>query len=163
MLTGFLNDNFFSFQSGAELLGTNGNDVLSATGDSGLFFYAGRGDDLINYQGSGYASFYGGVGNDVIIDHAIGYGYMSGGRGNDILIGYGHEMMLGGHGHDLFVLRGPHVHAYLMDFDPATDRIEVNQPVYYDPGSGALTNSHGHTLAYLPGDLHIPASDFIFA
>ncbi len=99
----FGTDSLTGFEE-ASLAGGSNNDILNASGFSGIAILSGRaGDDLL-IGGSGDDSMFGGIGDDQLFGGG-GNDILSGGDGNDqIQSGTGHNVLIGGFGRD--ILRG---------------------------------------------------------
>lgn len=104
-------DDFYFDQGGQDwVAGGDGNDFLSAgCGNNGDF-----NDTLI-----------GGSGDDIILN-LYGAGRMFGRVGADTLIGgFGDDAMMGGSGADVFVFERDAGSHWVVDFDPAVDKLVV--------------------------------------
>ena len=69
-----------------EIFGNLGNDTLVGSSTADFILHGGRGNDVLSGQGTMDVSLYGGVGNDILTG-AGGYDDLEGGAGNDKLNG----------------------------------------------------------------------------
>lgn len=97
-----------------EIIGSDGDDRLYGHGGNDTL-WGGPGDDRL-YGGEGDDRLFGEEGDDLLF----------GGPGDDLLDGGpGNDMLWGGPGNDTFVFRDGYGHDVIMDFDPATDRVQL--------------------------------------
>lgn len=153
-LYGHIGDDIMDGGAGNDdLIGGEGDDQLfGGAGDDGLL--GGLGDDML-LGGAGVDTMFGGAGDDILIDRDdLDRDFLNGGAGNDYLSGGQGDMLNGGTGTDTFNLR-PGIYAYVEDFDPAEDRIEIEhtgeRPVLTTETSdeGTLLLANGEVIAKL--------------
>ena len=117
-------------QQGSDLIiGTDGNDAISAYGGADYVFGRDGADVIDAGDGNDYA--YGGKGSDVI-NGGEGNDTLFGDEGNDILVGdKGNDRLIGGAGADSFSFRAGFGHDTVMDFG-AGDMIDVSAAEFHD-------------------------------
>ncbi len=115
------------------LNGGNGNDTLSASGGED-FVSGGNGNDILYgldghdylWGGNGNDLIFGGAGNDVLYGEN-GNDVLNGGDGNDILVGgNGNDTLSGGAGADTFLFAKGGGNDTILDFDTASDRLQLD-------------------------------------
>jgi len=119
-----LGDSLFGGDGNDRLAGVNGDDLLDG----------GAGDDVL-VGGYGVDHFLGGAGNDLLEGRDLGVALaesLHGGDGDDRLLGDGGDSLWGDDGADTFARdfhAGSHAKGGIVsvaDFDPASDRLEVD-------------------------------------
>jgi Ca2+-binding RTX toxin-like protein len=116
-------DTFFGGAGDDQINGGGGHDVIDGgTGDDEIL--GSLGNDTL-FGGGGNDVLYGGYGNDDIdgSDDDV-RDYLNGSLGDDILRGGRDDNLNGGDGADTFVITA-NADAFVDDFDPNRDRIEV--------------------------------------
>ena len=82
------------------IVGTDGPDIIIATGVANAIIYGIEGNDVIQC-GTGNCKIYAGVGNNMMVSGASSTAQLYGGSGNNIFIGGGGDtLMVGGNGND---------------------------------------------------------------
>ena len=90
------------------IVGTNGNDVIIATGVPNAVIYGLEGNDVIQC-GTGDCVAYGGTGDNVLMASSSSTAKLFGGSGNNVFIGgAGDSLMVGGNGNDQFYAGSGH-------------------------------------------------------
>jgi Ca2+-binding RTX toxin-like protein len=118
------------------LTGSNASETLTGTSGEDTIYGANGNDVLLGldghdvlYGGNGSDSLYGGAGNDRLYGEN-GDDALYGGAGNDILAGgNGNDTLSGGAGADTFVFSQGGGTDTILDFDTATDRIQLDSGV----------------------------------
>jgi serralysin len=201
------NDLVYGDAGNDEVNGNLGNDTVHG-GQGTDFVRGGQGTDLVYgedgddwhvngnigndtvYGGLGNDSVFGGQGNDFLIGDIFEYGvggndFLIGNLGNDTLVGDpGNDTLQGGEGTDTFSIYTGDGRDVIVDFDPATEVIEL-EPNINGIGYTAASNfsvlsaritadglgnsvidlGAGHSLridGVLPGQLQAGNFDFIF-
>jgi len=107
-----------------DLIGGAGNDTLDGGADNDTL-QGGFGDDTLQ-GGTGQDLMNGGAGDDTLDgagdDEAD---FLNGGRGDDLLIAGKDDQVHGGEGADTFALDAQDAGAFIADYDPDQDVIEV--------------------------------------
>ena len=108
-----------------DLIGGGGEDTLEGGADNDQL-QGGFGDDTL-FGGAGADVLNGGAGNDVIVgnDDNGEADYLNGGRGDDLIVGGENDHLHGGDGADTFALDATDGGAYISDYDPDQDVIEI--------------------------------------
>jgi Ca2+-binding RTX toxin-like protein len=107
-----------------DLIGGDGDDTLDGGADDDALL-GGFGNDTL-MGGTGEDLLNGGAGDDVIIgDDDAEADFLNGGRGDDIIRGGVGDTLHGGDGLDTFAVNVDEGGAYITDYDPDQDVIEV--------------------------------------
>lgn len=158
-LFGHVGDDTLAGGTGADaLIGGDGDDALyGGDGDDALQGYLGN-DRLIG--GNGADVLFGGAGDDVLDgrDQDNSADFLNGSAGDDTLLAGVGDYLNGGTGADLFGLESDS-NAYVEDFDPDEDRIEVTfdqdsaAPLirFEDTDAGAILLADGTIVATFAG------------